>query len=204
MNLKSNGVKKAERVEPIKSKKDIKKIRAYLKGSNMRNYALFVCGTNFLLRASDLTRIKWSDVVEGNDFKDSFTLTEEKTDKARTVRINVDVKEALKLYKGNIKNFNFNDYIFKSRKGSNPLDVKSIHRIIKETCKDLNIKGNYGSHTLRKTGSYRIYVDNIAENPMIISYLQKILNHGSQSTTLRYIGIEQEEINDIFDNLKWD
>jgi len=56
---------------------------------------------------------------------------------------------------------------------------------------------------LRKTGAFKIYNDNIQTNPAIISYLQKILNHSSQATTLRYIGIEAQEIDDIFDNIKW-
>lgn len=51
-NLKINGVKKAEQVEPIKNSKDIKKIRQYLMGKqNKRDYCLWCCGTNFLLRA---------------------------------------------------------------------------------------------------------------------------------------------------------
>ena len=67
---------------------------------------------------------------------------------------------------------------------------------------ELGIKGNFGTHTLRKTGAYFIYSNNIEKNPTIIAYLQKILNHSSQAITLRYIGIEEEEIDDIFDNLK--
>ena len=32
-------------------------------------------------------------------------------------------------------------------------------------------------------------------------YLMKILNHSSQSITLRYIGIEGETINNLYDDL---
>lgn len=199
MNKKSNGVRKATKVDPIKRPSDIKKIRFYLKGSNLRDYALFVCGTNFLLRASDLVQIKWKDVL-GTDY---FIVTEKKTQKPRRVRINSDARDALDLLEADLTDYNHDDYVFKSRKYGQALSVKSVYRIINQTCKELNIKGNFGSHTLRKTGAYKIYVDNIAENPMIISYLQKILNHRSQSTTLRYIGIEQEEIDDIFDSIKW-
>lgn len=34
-----------------------------------------------------------------------------------------------------------------------------------------------------------------------IETLMKILNHGSQSVTKRYIGITQEEINDVYLNI---
>ena len=207
-NVKSNGVKKAEEVQPIKKLKDLKKIYVYLKGTNVRNFAIFVVGVNVLLRAGDLLSLKWSDVLEDDmeTFKKKVWVTEDKTDKLREIRLNEDALAALQLHRDNISTFNINDYVFASRKankdGEKKLDVKALHKIIKDTCKELGIKGNYGTHSLRKTGAYHIYMNNIAKNPTIISYLQKILNHSSQATTLRYIGIESEEIDGIFDNLK--
>jgi integrase len=207
-NLKSNGIKKAEEVQPIKKLKDLKKIYAYLMGTNVRNFAVFVVGVNVLLRAGDLLSLKWCDVLEDDNesFKKKIWVTEDKTDKVREIRLNTDAIAALQTLKDSIKAFNVNDYVFASRKvnkdGEKRLDVKALHKIIKDTCKELGIKGNYGTHTLRKTGAYHIYTNNIAQNPTIISYLQKILNHSSQATTLRYIGIEGEEIDDIFEGLK--
>ncbi len=207
-NVKKNGVKKAEEVQPIKKEKDLDKIYVYLKENNLRNFAIFVVGVNVLLRAGDLLSLKWSDVLDKDDmtFTKKIWITEDKTDKRREIRLNEDCLYALKLYKDSLKDFNINDYIFTSRKvnkyGEKKLDVKALHKIIKDTCKELGIKGNYGTHTLRKTGAYHIYMNNIADNPTIISRLQKILNHSSQATTLRYIGIESEEIDDIFDNLQ--
>lgn len=204
-NLKINGVKKAEQVEPVKNSKDIKKIRQYLMGkSNKRDYCLWCCGTNFLLRAGDLLKLKWRDVlIDKSTVKEHITLTEEKTNKLRKIKINTDAREALLLYIENLKEFNMADFIFRSRKGDGHLTVKALHKIIKSMCSDLGIKGNFGSHTLRKTGARKIYADNIADNPMILNYLQKILNHSSQAVTLRYIGIESEEIFDLYDNIKW-
>jgi integrase len=207
-NLKSNGVKKAEEVQPIKKQKDLKKIYAYLKETNLRNFAIFVVGVNVLLRAGDLLSLKWNDVLDTDGtFKKKVWITEDKTDKVREVRLNEDAIAALTLYKASIKEFNIDEYVFTSRKvskktGDKVIDVKALHKIIKDVCKELGIKGNYGTHTLRKTGAYHIYTNNIATNPTIITYLQKILNHSSQATTLRYIGIESEEIDDIFDSLK--
>lgn len=207
-NLKSNGIKKAEEVQPIKKLKDLKKIYAYLKETNVRNFAVFVVGVNVLLRAGDLLSLKWCDVLEDDNesFKKKVWVTEDKTDKVREIRLNTDAIAAIQTLKDSIKTFNVNDYVFASRKankdGEKRLDVKALHKIIKDTCKELGIKGNYGTHTLRKTGAYHIYTNNIAQNPTIISYLQKILNHSSQATTLRYIGIEGEEIDDIFEGLK--
>ena len=196
-------MKKAEAVSPIKRPKDLKKIYSYLKEYNLRNFAIFVVGVNVLLRAGDLLSLKWSDILDEElDIRNRTYITEEKTKKRREVRFNEDARSALQLYRHSLVKINPKGYVFKSRKGSGPITVKTLHRIITETCEELGVKGNFGTHTLRKTGAYFIYINNVADNPTIIAYLQKILNHSSQATTLRYIGIESEEIDDIFDNLR--
>ena len=201
--LKTDGVKKATAVSPIKRQKDLKKIYSYLKEDNLRNFTVFVVGVNVLLRAGDLLSLKWPDILDEElAIKNRIFITEEKTKKRREVRFNEDARYALQLYKDSLSRINTQGYVFKSRKGPGPITVKTLHRIITETCKELGVKGNFGTHTLRKTGAYFIYINNVADNPTIIAYLQKILNHSSQATTLRYIGIESEEIDDIFENLK--
>ena len=139
-------------------------------------------------------------------FKRHILMTEEKTTKQRKVHFNSDTLEALTLYKDSLHPFNVDDYIFTSRKvnknGEKKLDVKALHKIISNTCKELNIDGHFGTHTLRKTGAYHIYNDYIAHNPAILTRLQKILNHTSPTATLRYIGIDIQEIDDIFDHFK--
>ena len=201
LRLKSNGIAKANTVDPLKNKKDIQKIKQYLKGKdNKRDYMLFVVGINVGLRVGDLLKLKIKDVIDNNgNFKDKIVITEEKTDKTRNLKLNDSVKESIKLYLDSLKSYDMDDYLFKSRKGNKPLRVDSTHKIIKNTLRELNIKGNYGTHTLRKTWSYHIYMSN-SSNPRILAILQKALNHSSQAVTLRYIGIEQEEILDLYDS----
>ena len=201
VRLKSNGIAKANTVDPLKNKKDIQKIKQYLKGKdNKRDYMLFVVGINVGLRVGDLLKLKIKDVIDNNgNFKDKIFITEEKTDKTRNLKLNDSVKESIKLYLDSLKSYDMDDYLFKSRKGNKPLRVDSTHKIIKNTLRELNIKGNYGTHTLRKTWSYHIYMSN-SSNPRILAILQKALNHSSQAVTLRYIGIEQEEILDLYDS----
>lgn len=201
VRLKSNGIAKANTVDPLKNKKDIQKIKQYLKGKdNKRDYMLFVVGINVGLRVGDLLKLKIKDVIDNNgDFKGKIVITEEKTDKTRNFKLNDSAKESIKLYLDSLKSYDIDDYLFKSRKGNKPLRVDSTHKIIKNTLRELNIKGNYGTHTLRKTWSYHIYMSN-SSNPRILAILQKALNHSSQAVTLRYIGIEQEEILDLYDS----
>ncbi len=199
--LKSNGIAKPEAVSPIKSMKDIKKIKQYLIGkANKRDYMLFVVGINIGLRCGDLLKLKVSDVMNADKtFKETVTVEEEKTSKTRTFKLNTSAKDSIKLYLESLESYDMNDYLFKSRKGDDHLRVDSTHKLIKTTLRELGIKGNYGTHTLRKTWAYYTYTLN-SKNPRILNVLQKALNHSSEAVTLRYIGIEQEEILDLYDN----
>ena len=202
-NLKSDGKPKAKEVEPIKSLRNIKKVKQYLLGKkNKRDYMLFVVGINVGLRAGDLLSLKISDVLDANGkFKDSIIIVEEKTEKTREFNLNNSAKEAIKLYLDSLSSYNLYDYLFASRKGNGPLTVRSAHKLIKTTMRELNIKGNYGTHTLRKTFGYHVYQNNVRENPLILETLQKIFNHSTQSITLKYIGITKEVITDVYLNL---
>lgn len=198
----SRNINKAQEVEPIKNIKDIKKIKQYLKGkSNKRDYTLFVVGINVGLRAGDLLNLKIGDVYKNNKIVDSVLVQEQKTSKKREFELNQSAKEAIELCLSSLKDFSEDTYLFKSRKGDGPLTVSAAHKIIKTTLRDLNIKGNYGTHTLRKTFAYHIYINNIKDNPTIINTLQKMLNHSSAGVTLRYIGITKEVITDVYNNL---
>jgi integrase len=199
----SRGIAKAQEVEPIKSTKDINKVKTYLRGKeNLRDYMLFCVGINIGLRAGDLLQLRISDVIDSSGkLKESVVITEEKTNKRREFTLNNSAKAAINEYLDSLKTYAADDYLFSSRKGSGSLTVESTHKIIKTTLRELNIKGNYGTHTLRKTFAYHTYINNIKDNPSILETLQKVLNHSSSSVTLRYIGITKEVITDLYANL---
>jgi len=88
-------------------------------------------------------------------------------------------------------------FLFSSRKGNNrPISRVQAYRIINEACRIAKIKGSIGTHTLRKTFGYWAYKQGID-----ITLLMRIFNHSSPAITLRYIGITQEEINEVYINL---
>ena len=180
-------------VEPIKNIKDINKIKQYLLGKkNKRDYCIFVVGINVGLRAGDLLSLKISDVTDRITIFDEVSIREQKTGKNKTFTLNKSAKEAIKLYLSEHPIIDLNDYLFKSRKGGH-LGVRPLHHIIKTLTKDLGIKGNFGTHTLRKTMAYHRYINNVP-----LETLQKLLNHSSSSITLRYIGITQKVIIDCY------
>lgn len=56
---------------------------------------------------------------------------------------------------------------------------------------------NLGTHTLRKTFGYQFYI----QYKDVVT-LQKIFNHSSPAITLRYIGVEQNHINNMIKGFK--
>lgn len=189
-------------VEPFKRKRDREKIKQYLGGKkDLRDYALIMLGWSIGLRCGDLVSLKIGDVVDADgNIKEKVQIQEEKTNKLRVFEINTTAKDALNLYLKQRKNPLPSDWLFPSRKGKDHITVDTVRRLIKDFCKELNIKGNYGSHSLRKTFGYCAYMQN-ADNERILLLLQELFGHSSPSVTKRYIGITRDEISGIYQNL---
>ncbi|MDO9566539.1 MAG: site-specific integrase [Candidatus Desulfaltia sp.] len=186
-------------VEPIKNIKDIKRIKQYLLGKkNKRDYLLFVLGINVGLRIGDLLSLKISDVREPDTatIKNAVYIREQKTGKFREFELNKAAREAIMFYLESLPEYKKDDYLFSSRKGRGPITTRAAHKIIKTTLRDLDIKGNYGTHSLRKTFGYHRYINNVK-----LETLQRIFNHNSPATTLRYIGITKEVIIDAYNSV---
>lgn len=188
---------KPREVEPFKNVKDIEKIKQYLKGKdNQRDYTIFVTGINVGLRAGDLLKLRWRDVLKGGRVKKNIRIIEEKTGKGKEIELNQASIKAIQGFKDTIDSIGIDDYIFASRKGNKHLQVRSLHRIINNLVKELGIKGNYGTHSLRKTFGYHRY-----NNGIQLETLQKIFNHSTQAMTLKYIGITKEVIQDAYNSV---
>lgn len=175
-------------VEPIKSLSDIESIKRLL-SQKPRDLLLFTVGVNSGLRMGDVLRIKVGDVLELSP-GDSLILREGKNGRSDVLYINNAIYEALKGYLGQVE-LRSEHYLFRSRKGSNmPLSVGSANALVKSWAKAVNLSGNYGVHTLRKTFGYiqRMYYG------VGFEVLAKRLNHASPAATMRYLGIHDKEV----------
>ena len=70
------------------------------------------------------------------------------------------------------------------------------YKIINAAAREIGIKETIGTHTLRKTFGYHAYKSGIA-----IEVLQKLFDHSTPGITLRYIGITQDDLDDVYLNL---
>lgn len=119
-----------------------------------------------------------------------------KTGKDNILMVNKTTHKILKQYLEERKP-DSDDYLFQSRKGNNqPLSVGSVNVMVKSWCKIINLKGNYGSHSLRKTFGF------IQRTKYGVGWeiLCKRFNHSNPSVTMRYLGISDFEVNNILMN----
>jgi len=170
-------------VQPIKNKRDIARIKKALHG---RNLLLFIVGINSSLRISDLLALKVSD-IQG----DHLIVKEKKTGKRKHIRINSAIKKAARELVP--KDTNTDDWLFPSRKGNKPISRVQAWRILNDAAKRAGLAFSFGTHSLRKTFAYHAY-----KNGTDITLLMRVLNHASPRETLRYIGIENEDIDNVY------
>jgi integrase len=179
------------KVDPIKLPKDINTIKKMLKGEKPRDFCLFVLGINTNLRASDLLSITVGQVRDLKAGED-LVLKEKKTGKGRRITLNDSAVEAIQHWLSSDQSLNDDDKLFKSQRGV--LTVQSVNRLVKTWCKAINLPGNYGSHTLRKTFGYHQRVQLNTSIPE----LMVMFNHSTQRQTLDYLCIQADEIKDAY------
>lgn len=187
-NAPGKGITKT--VEPIRRLKDIRAISRLLEESP-RDHLLFVMGTNNGLRTGDLLRLKVIDVRFTNP-EASIFIIEQKTKKKNVLKINKMVFKSLQTYL-DIVNPEDDDYLFASRKGGTALTIPSVNRLIKSWTDQVNLKGRYGAHTLRKTWGY---IQRMQFGTPFEVICKRYL-HSNPAVTMRYLGIQDKEVDDI-------
>ena len=87
--------------------------------------------------------------------------------------------------------------VFSSRESDNgsPMALSRVGAwmLLNRYAHMVGLNDGIGTHTLRKTFGYHLY-----KRGVNLEYIQKMLNHSSPAITLRYIGITQEQLNDIY------
>ena len=174
-------------------------MKKILKSDNLRNHCLFTLGINSGLRISDLLKLKISDVLdESEKIRERITLREKKTNKTKDFPISGVARKAIAEYL-KPRLIDTNEPFFLSQKTKNgkaPLQRDQAYKIINNAAKSIGIKERIGTHTLRKTFGYHAYQSGVS-----IEVIQKLFNHSAPSITLRYIGITQDDLDNVYLNL---
>ncbi|WP_226670733.1 tyrosine-type recombinase/integrase [Metabacillus litoralis] len=168
-------------VEAIKSEEQLASMQAYLKTRSHRDYCLLLLGINTGIRIYDLLHLRVGEFLNEdhkiNEFL-HFSIY-----KSPPIYLNERVRDSVVacISHGSLRP---EDYLFKSKKTSEPITRQQAYRIINDSAKQAGITEAIGTHTLRKTFGYHAYKKGIA-----ISLIQKRLQQSSPSETKQYIGI---------------
>lgn len=152
------------------------------------------------LRFSDVSRIRWCDVLGQR----KIIIKAQKTNKTHVIPIGKNAGEHLsQLYIKRGKPLKTN-YILEGNKfkDNKSISIQYINRTLKQWAKkyELNIE-NFSTHTFRKTfGRYVYEKDHCSEKSLL--YLNQIFKHASIATTKIYLGIREEELSNIFNSIE--
>lgn len=194
------------KVEPIRSVQGINKIKEQLAGKP-RDYCLFVLGINTAFRASELLSIRVRQVryVQPGD---RLEVKQQKTKKYRSVTINASAhkaiqtliaeKEKLALRKKIPSILDDDAFLFTGQRGTAAIQVSTLNNMVKDWCRRARLKGNYGSHTLRKTWGFMQRKKQDTPVPL----LMQALGHATQRQTMEYLCIQEKEIENVYTALE--
>ena len=140
---------------------------------------------NSALRIGDCTKLKLKSFIrEGSDYK--YNIVEEKTGKKRTCIVPEEIYKLIEEY-AKKNNKKVDEYIFNHTIRAIQYKLKNIAKYLGENYRDI------GTHSFRKCAGMRVY--RLSGND--IELTRKFLNHSSVSTTQRYLGVNDDEINKI-------
>lgn len=181
------------RVEPIRRLEDVESIKKLL-SDNPRDFLLFTMGVNNGFRVGDLLRLRVKQVRHLKP-GDEITVKESKTGKLNTLMINKTTHKVLKKYLEETQPED-DDYLFYSRRTKQALTIGTVNAMVKRWCRAINLQGNYGAHTLRKTFGY------IQRTKYGVGFevLADRFNHASPATTMAYLGITRKEVSTVLMN----
>ncbi|MFD2442907.1 site-specific integrase [Bacillus sp. CGMCC 1.16607] len=172
-------------VQPIRDKQLIESMKIQLADCK-RNVFLFTLGINTGLRISDLLRLKVNEVRNVTH----IIIIEQKTKKLKRFKINETLKLAINDYTHSMPD---DVYLFKSLRGTKPIKRVQAWKILNQAAKQVGLS-EIGTHTLRKTFGYHFY-----QKYKDVAVLQQIFNHSSPAVTMRYIGINQDIMDEKID-----
>jgi integrase len=159
-----------------------------IKDSNPVMASVIAFGINTGLRIGDLLSIRVEDIENG-----TLLLKEKKTKKHRKVVMN----DWLVSFMRSRSLSNRSGYAF-SRNGHAPVTVQSVNRTLKTLFGGLDV--NVSSHSLRKTFGRRVMEQSNYSDAALMK-LCELFNHSSPATTRIYLGLRQEELDEVYMNL---
>jgi integrase len=150
------------------------------------------------VRISDLLTLKFSQILN----EDVFLITEKKTKKDRSIKVNSTLKEIVQRIYNKSGISNQDELMFLNKYGTKSIDKSYVNVKLKELFSKyrIRVKGNVSTHTFRKTLGRRVVeVSNYSNESLVL--LMELFGHSNMGITKRYLGITKDEIHNVYDCL---
>ena len=166
-----------------------------------RNYTIFQVGKATLLRVSDVLALRRNEIYKTDgDIKKNAYIRDKKTGKPNILYLKPVKQDLIDYFNWlNEKNIQ-SEWLFpSSRDYSRHITEKQFYKVMAKTGDLLGI--NYlGTHSMRKSGAYRVYT----QTHYNIGLVMSLLNHSSEAMTLKYLGLDQVSREKMLDEVKFD
>lgn len=140
------------------------------------------------------------DVFDLNGYvKQNAFIHDKKTGKANTLYLKPVQQDLLIYHQWLLENDIHSIWLFPSTQRSDRhISEKQFYKVMSKVGDLLNI--NYlGTHTMRKTGAYRVYT----QSNYNIGLVMRLLNHSSEAMTLAYLGLDQASKETMLDQINF-
>jgi integrase len=177
-------LKSAEHLEEL----ELNKLLKYLLQTEKWNYYLLVrLGVSTALRYSDLSRIRWMDILN----RDVLTIREKKTTKVREIPLQKELREIMISVYNKLGRPDINKAVI-------PLHIRTVNKQIKLYAAKAGIRGKrISTHTWRKSFGREVWRRNNFSEASLIK-LSQLFNHSSIGITRIYLSITKEEVDDLY------
>lgn len=180
--------KKPRPIKPIKDWELMQAVKLHAQEMGEQPYMLILIGLNTGLRIGDILQLHVGDFRDGERLR----LFEEKTGKHTDILLHpavlADVRRMTKKRRDD-------ELLFPSpqaRKKGEPISYVTAYRWVKEACRRAGIEKYAGCHTMRKTFGFMKY-----QETRNVALLMKRFHHSRQEITLRYIGVDDDEMDKL-------
>ena len=151
---------------------------------------------DLMLRASDLLKLRVSDVMHADrTVKDSIQVKQKKTGK-KTIEIPLS-ENSKKVILQHLSTKSLDQHIFTGQKShytGKAISTNQYQRIVKGWMTDLGVEdvSVFSSHSMRKTKASHLY--SITNN---VEAVRRLLGHQSVTATSSYLGVNDEDATEL-------
>jgi integrase len=177
-------IKSAEHLE----EQELNRLLKYLYQKELwRYYILVRLGVSTALRYSDLSRIKWLEVLN----KKTFEIKETKTGKVREIPISNELNDILLKVYYKLGSPDTHQIVV-------PLHIRTVNQQIKLHAYKAGIRNKrISTHSWRKSFGREVWRRNNYSEGSLVK-LSQLFNHSSVAITRLYLDITREEVKDLY------